>query len=152
MGLKVDDLTVGQWVAIERELTEEQSPDSGPFWFVQHRRETKVDGMPLRIVAISLPFVCVTNGKFRFVLDTREIVFCRLCPKFVKSLTETPRSYDGDHYVIHDDQSRAKPEPQEKPERSCPICSDRLIERYTAGVWILACRQCGFSGGCGAQL
>lgn len=151
MGLKVDDLAVGQWVAIEAELTDEHPLDSNPFWFASHRRESKVDGMPLRILAISLPFVCVTNGKYRFVLDAREVVFCRLCPKFVKTLTVTPRSYNGDRYVIHDDQQRSKLRPQEKSERACPVCSEKLIERYTAGVWILACRQCGFSGGCGAN-
>ncbi len=150
MGLRADDLTVGQWVAVEREISDEPCSDGGPFWFGWNgRRESKVDGTPLRIVAISLPFVCVTNGRRRFVLDTREVVFCRLTPKFVKSLSANRIYDDSGAFVVRDDAPKQRVN-TEKPERACPVCSDRLIERYAAGVWCLACRQCGFTGGRGA--
>ena len=149
MSLKPDDFNVGMWVAIERDNAVETVADN-PFWF-PNRRESKVDGMPLRIVAISLPFVCVTNGNHRFVLDTREVQLCRLTPQFVKALTSTRRLLGNDGVSFSITDRSTKPPKVEQHERACPICQDRLIERYSAGVWNLVCRQCGFCGGHGAM-
>ncbi len=150
MPLNVDDLSVGQWVAVEKDLSSDEDSDASPFWFVPHRQESKVDGMPLRIVAISLPFLCVTNGQHRFVLDSREVRLCRLSPQFVRAMTSTQRAVgvDGSFVISERPTKAAKPDP---PERACPVCGDRLIERYCEGVWNLACRQCGFMGGRGSK-
>jgi|GEM_PF-3178716 len=148
MPLKTDDLSVGMWVAIEKDLMALEQIESNEPWIFRRHRESRVSGMPLRIVAISLPFVCVSNGPHRLALDTRELVFCRLDPKFVKSLISTNRSYDGDLFVVHDERPRQANSPQtERHERACPICGDRLIEKYADGVWCFSCRECGFSGG-----
>ena len=144
--MHIDDLQVGQWVAIEHDLAANDQPND--FWG-NCQRESRVDGMPLKILSISLPFVAVTDGQSRFVLDSRELVLCRLDKRFVKSLTSTPRlATDHGSFVITNQPRQAQEQP---PERACPVCHERLIERFAGGVWLLACRQCGFTGGRGSR-
>lgn len=153
-----DDLKVGQWIAIVTEIVADTSegPEWSPFgWGHSPRRESNVDGRPLRILAISLPFIAVTDGMNRFPIDVRESKVTKLSSSYVKAMArqQLPRHQQGrsicetlsaNRFVISEPPERIS---EEKPERACPLCGDRLIERHREKVWFLACRLCGFEGG-----
>ena len=144
--MRADDLSVGQWVAIQDDLQDCEPAHSWPAC----QRESRVDGTPLKIVSISLPFLVVTDGYSRFVLDSRDTILCLLSKSFVRALTSRERVSAGQGGYVITNQPAARREPSGTPERGCPVCGERLIERYAHGVWQLACRQCGFSGSRGA--
>ena len=149
MPLQIDDLRVGQWIAVEHDLTADDRPDFNPF--TCHRPpKSRVDGMPLKIVSISLPFIAVTDQEARFVIDTRDVKLCRLSKHFVKAMTSTDRQETGHGSYLITNKRAAASVPEAKPERACPVCSERLHELYREGVWLLACPECGFCGGRGA--
>ena len=149
MPLQIDDLRVGQWIAVEHDLTADDRADFNPFIPVRPP-VSRVDGMPLKIVSISLPFIVVTDKETRWIIDTREVVLCRVSKHFVKSMMSTERTWTShDSYRISDKRT-AESVPEAKPERVCPVCGERLHELYRDGVWLLACGQCGFAGGRGA--
>jgi hypothetical protein len=144
MTTPVDDLQVGQWVAIVSSHEEEH--DHSPWAMFRSRPKEQVTGQPLKIVAMSLPFLAVTDGYRRFPIDVREVQVKKLDPKYVKAMKAKQRDYEpvGNSFAV--------PEPDKpKAESSgkhglCPMCQSRLIKRKTDGDWFLACRECGFQG------
>lgn len=129
MPTRVDDLRVGMWVAVT--ATEEDVGPAmgfGTFGFGRGKPSLapEVDGKPLKIVAMSLPFVCVTDGYHRHALDVRTVVFQKLSPRYVKSLLGRAL-YTDEHgmYAVADPNARKRRQRQEKArrakdERACP--------------------------------
>jgi predicted RNA-binding Zn-ribbon protein involved in translation (DUF1610 family) len=132
-----EDLKIGQHVAIVKmkiELPECSMPWERP----QHIR---YDGVPLRILAVSLPFVSVTNGRSVIALDLREVDVRRLTPHYVKQMTSTSEVRSR----------KQKNKKRKKDARACPRCEGRMIERLIVeagkeNTWVLVCPQCGLSG------
>lgn len=127
MTLRADDMKVGQWVAVSRSTEMVYGPFGGST--VEDRMVT---GVPMQIVAISLPWICVRVDGRRFPIDTRICQFQLLHRSYVNSLKGIGRS-DGP-FVDEDEVV--------SPSRSgggcCPMCGERLVERLTEnanGVW-----------------
>lgn len=138
----IDDLHVGQWIAVVGEKKEE--PDCNPFSLFRPSKRDMVTGQPLQIVALSLPFIAVTDGHRRFPLDVREVEVKKLHRKYVQSMKARQKDWEPEGFAV--------PEPEKAKEEStgkhglCPMCGDRLIQRKSQGDWFLACRECGFEG------
>jgi hypothetical protein len=138
----VDDLQVGQWIAIVG--AKDAEPEFSLFGMCRPKSRDVVTGQPLKIVAMSLPFVAVTDGYRRFPIDVREIQVKKLDPKYVKAMKAKQSEWEPDGFAV--------PEPEKPKSEStgrhglCPMCGDRLIQRKSDGDWFLACRQCGFQG------
>lgn len=151
MATRVDDLRVGMWVAI----TATEEPEPSPFGYGLGFPGSKpsltplVDGKPLKIVALSLPFICVTDGHHRHALDVRNVAFQRLSPKYVKALLGRGLYTDehGMYAVVDRDAKRKRKRAKAKDERVCPICGERMHELLSNELWYLTCSQCGFRGG-----
>lgn len=142
-----DDLKVGMWVAITHETPQDEAPHS-PFGFgypPPRNPQPNVDGCPLKIVAISFPFVAVTDGTNRFPIDVRETKVTKLDRKYVNAMTLPRRPGHPTAYCVDEPPPRT-PEPL-RDGLTCPLCQERLIERHRDSTWRLACRQCGFEGG-----
>lgn len=135
----IDDLHVGQWIAIVEDKVE---PKIGIFGYA-HQRNV-VSGQPLQIIAISLPFLAVTDGQMRFAIDVREMAVKKLHRKYVEVMKG--RWIDEEHSregVAEIHESR----PNTSTEGMCPYCGDRLIQRLGEDrAWYLFCRECGFQG------
>jgi hypothetical protein len=88
---RADDLKPGMYVAIIYRA----QPDTEPYtnMFGQTVRPTvySYDGQPLKILAVSLPFVCVQYEGKQFALDIREIAVQRLTPQYVKAMQPPPK-------------------------------------------------------------
>lgn len=155
MPIPIDDLSVGQWVFI----TDSESIESYSFFGDQSRTVYPVDGRPLKIKAISLPFIVVTDTDQRYnaAIDTREVDLTRADAKYVKAMTGRAASRGGrTTATFRADGSEAAVEAEKKKEKSepepmaCPVCQERMVERLipgTDGDWMLHCKQCGFEGG-----
>ena len=148
MTTRIDDLKVGRWFAIKAERDIEEQPTFAEMPYLRSRnlRTTAVTGQPLKIVAISLPFIVVTDGVGRFTLDTRLYDFIRLSAKYVRALTEVVVESDGQRLVAYLDQIKKLPKENPDP-KLCPNCSEgRLRQTYRKEVWIFLCPVCGFEG------
>lgn len=132
----IENLRVGQWVAITRSVEEHVTA----FGTCTHHDEM-VSGRPLKILAISLPFVVVTDGDDLFgPIDTRLCEFTRLSRSYVRCLVAGSSATILQRQKEHDAQST--------DARNCPMCNSRLRERRIEnGIWELVCPECGFTGG-----
>lgn len=159
MPTPIDDLKVGMWIAVSH--TEESGGDMmSPFSMFRSNRGVQIDGRPLQIQAISLPFIAVTDGVNRMPLDIRTVEVQKLDKAYVKLLRQNERRQretqtqthgrgqpTGIDYWVADNQPEQK-EPEKRRDRCCPLCGNWLIERLIneTSDWVLACRECGFTG------
>jgi hypothetical protein len=90
----VDDLKVGMFVAIVGDYEPKgwREPEMSPFFSMCYGEPTKpkprATGQPLQIVAISLPFLAVTDGEKKYPIDVRECQLQRLSPAYVRAMME----------------------------------------------------------------
>lgn len=139
MSTPIDDLHVGQWIAVVGDKVE---PEPNMFGYA-YRRDV-VSGQPLQIIAISLPFLAVTNGHMRFAIDVREFDVKLLHRKYVEMMKG---HWIDEEHSREGVAEKPKPEPTKSTEGMCPVCGDRLIRRLGDDrCWHLFCRECGFQG------
>lgn len=123
MTLQIDDILAGQWIAVTSWRRERQACEWS--WFEQPAYPP-LAGSPLKVIAISLPFLVVEAGGQIGRIDTREFSFARITDEYVAALSVAPK--------------------QLKPGRrtdGCPRCGSRLIQRNTGtGAWDRFCREC----------
>lgn len=129
----IDDLKVGMWIAVTK-LHHEQCES---FW---GHRPVAYGGEPLRVLAVSLPFICVHDGEKAISLDCRIIEVQKLTPKYVRAM----------RLIQQAPPQRAKRKRRKRDPMLCPRCRcGRLIQRATTQsgevVWDLYCTQCGYS-------
>jgi hypothetical protein len=120
MSTAVDDLKVGEHIAVVEDKRD---------WDDRERAST-FNGKPLKILAISLPFLSVSDGQRVFAIDVRAWGVRRLDKKYVKVMAEeAPKR-----------KKKIKPDP-----KTCPRCGERMVERLDQSVerWFLVCRSCG---------
>lgn len=124
----VDDLEVGMWVAVVDCEDEPQQVDFNPFhMFEQRRSRPQFSGLPLRVLAISLPFVCVSVDGSPQSLDIRRIRLQRVSKEYCEAMM-------GKSALL----SRGK----------CPECGTSLSEgpdgvlMYWIGGTPSYCRKC----------
>lgn len=133
-----DDLRVGQHVAVIRVKSTADGFMNGVYGNPQ---PPSYDGYPLKILAISLPFVSVSNGREVFGLDVRDIDVKVVNAKYVKAMTSTE--------VLR--KIRRRKRKKEKPDpKLCPNCKEGcLVERLIVqagkpNIWIAVCTVCGY--------
>ena len=156
----VDDLHVNNWIAVTT-----WAPECGISLFgTPIERSRPVDGQPLQIRAISLPFICVSDGFKRWSLDMRTCEVRKLHPKYVKMMKKQSTNRQGGGYQTRDgipvvslDEWAGNAVPDDTPtnksraepfKRACPICGGPLVERLVAEdrTWVLFCNECQFRG------
>lgn len=138
IGMRPDDLKRGDWITIT------SSEEKGPLGVAVGRLVT---GQPVKVVAVSLPFICVTDGRARWPIDVRQCCFSRTNRSYINAMrdfvpAEAMRGaefYDGDEEEFY--AKEAKPE---KTQGNCPKCGGLLVETLTIGSpeWLLVCREC----------
>ena len=138
-----DDLRPGQYIALVRAKDDDAPVSPFDFFGPPKRSTDRIDGRPLEILAISLPFLCVTDGRRRFGIDLRQYDVKRVTRQYAEHLwperRQEVRQFKG-----------KRRERKEKPDGSyCQRCGSRLIQAYDIRnrVWRIACRDCGFDGG-----
>ncbi len=146
MPLQVDDMHVGQWIAVIGEASSQH--DDNPFSFMRPRC-TRVDGRPLKVMAVTPPFVAVDDGISKYALDTRELTFTRLDKRYVNQMSAHGRraviNENGGVLIL--DRAPIK-KSETKDHRDCPNCGEsRLRQVHRAGIWKLVCPVCSFEGG-----
>jgi len=166
-----DDFKVGQWIAVTDVY--EKMVQRFDEWGYSYRTvfdrmnqyaPVPVNGQPLKIVAINLPFIAVSDGTHRFPLDVRSANFVKLDSKYVKAM-EDAVIQDGndtsfsiaaaeegaDDVLVVDDGSPIRPN-RFRPSAPCPVCGGKLIVTGRLGSpESYECRSCGFSGGRGSD-
>src|SRR5688572_19997051 len=109
----VDDLRRGDWVAVVG-----CNMDRPRDWF-GNEKPVAFDGLPLRILAISLPFLCVDCQGKTLSLDVRAWDVKKVSRHYARAMSgvapKQPR------------RRRARPQ-----KGHCPRCGERLCERLDA--------------------
>lgn len=137
-GIRPADLRPGLAVAVSDSMDGRQAGEWSPWG--QPSQQVSYTGVPLRIIAVSLPFVCATDGHHNISIDTRTHGFVRLRPSYVRAMKARPKPV----IVQKPRKKKRKPDP-----RQCPQCGNRCVEFLAepgVGVWKLLCKQCGWSG------
>ena len=145
MTTRVDDFVVGRWYAIVREQ-EEVREGFDPFF--QRRHHTHVNGRPLKLLALSLPFAVFTDGRERMTVDTRMFEFIRLDYKYVRAIGVREERSERGRIVTLENPGRRRRK-RESREGCCPMCGCRLRQKFRDQNegWLLWCPDCGFEGG-----
>lgn len=140
----VDDLHVNNWIAVCYDKRAE--PDM-PFWG-QHSRQPSFTGQPLQIIAISLPFIAVRDGRRRFSIDIRDFGVRKLHPTYVRQMKGSYEDHDDGVCGISESGKEDVVLDEGSIRGLCPMCGEKLRERRLAtGVWVFICDECGFEGG-----
>jgi len=142
-----EDLHVNMWVAV----TQYQTECATSFFGTPMDVERPCDGKPWQIKAVSLPFICVSDGHTRRSLDVRTVRLTRLHKRYVRMLREqaaqqTLAQRHGQYVHQVDDVEECE---DEEPDLGCcPVCGETLVERLDNRTrkWFLACKECGFQG------
>lgn len=129
---------------VDREVPEPEEPgfqmfSFGSFGSLRASKPLRFNGQPLELLAISLPFLCVTDGKQRFAIDVRDTNVRRLSPQYVRAMSEDRQSADFT-------KSRRRKKKEKPDHKKCPRCGTRRVERLFqpgTGQWALCCPQCG---------
>lgn len=137
-----DDLKVGMMVAVVNRKTDEE-PDFP--WGLSRRKKDSFTGIPLEIKAISLPFICVTDGEDTHGLDMREWDVKKLGPRYVKMMTKIEGEAAPEFTHEKKERERRRKRRRRDP-RDCPRCGDRLIQIMKIGNWTVVCKTCGYEG------
>jgi hypothetical protein len=93
-----DDLKPGMWVAtVGKEQPEEEDSSQfgvfsfNPFGGSSHRAEkVRFSGVPMQILAVSLPFICVIGDSKQFAIDLRVVDVQRLNRQYVRAMLAKP--------------------------------------------------------------
>lgn len=142
---KIDDLDVGMYIAIseERECEVHSQWNDNPFFlFDRPRKPTLPVGLPLKILALALPFACVTDGRHKLSLDLRTIAVQRVDKKYFEAMTDPGEPLNAP--------ARRRRKKREKPDpMKCPRCGNRCVQRLIKpgdGIWGVYCKRCGYDG------
>lgn len=127
----IDDLNVGDVIAV---VCRKSMPDD----------EEGFTGQPLRILAISLPFIACTDEEMCCSIDLRAWGVQRMTPEYYMAV----RAFKQAREDCRDCQDEEKPE---EWDDLCKRCGDRLVQRVIlkpeGSEWHYYCRQCEFDGG-----
>lgn len=143
-----EGLHVHNWIAVVAHREEPQQ-SAGPFGFALPT--ISFSGQPLKILAMSYPFLSVTDGRVRYALDVREWGVRKLSDSYVKKMAGRFSSqHDGQMGLCEVDSSfGSSKKVMENPIGRCPLCGEKLHDKQRAGegFWFKACGNCGFEGG-----
>jgi hypothetical protein len=122
--------------------TEEQPSFSSMMGFMipQQRKEKSYNGKPWVIEAISLPFVCLTDGRVKLGVDLRKVTLQKVSREYAKAMDLHKEERKGSIF------DRNPPKPETRDSRQCYRCGSRMVERLKhpgRGVWAVICRECG---------
>jgi predicted RNA-binding Zn-ribbon protein involved in translation (DUF1610 family) len=141
MSTPIDDLHVKQWVAV---CHDKRVQGDAPHW-MHADHPPSFTGEPLQIVAISLPFIAVSDGTRRFAIDARDYGLRKLHPTYVRKMRGVFMDHPDGILAISETEDGV---PADAAKGLCPLCSTRLRERRIAHeTWVFKCPQCGFEGG-----
>jgi predicted RNA-binding Zn-ribbon protein involved in translation (DUF1610 family) len=147
-----DDLAKGQYITLVECL---DVPAYSPFdWRTEDYRAVRFDGCPLEVLAVSLPFLCVTDGFDVFAVDTRAWRVQRVSKEYAAAMATARRqaTTGAEKPLRHRRGSvfAAKSTSPKRDHRDCPRCGERMAQVRGIGshpAWTLICKNCGHNGG-----
>ena len=145
MQQSIENVSVGDWVTVISQEYREAITIQNKYDTEYHREIPKIDPEPLKVVAISTPFilgesVITTKASNRGVsIDVRFSKWSKLSDDFVKEYCRLlklpiPKDLDPDGEI-------------EKGTKQCPVCGKNMRERLVRegkniSDWILICNSC----------
>jgi hypothetical protein len=126
----IDDLKRGDYIAVTYDMNQAHPWDKG---------QPEYNGVPMRVEEISLPFLCVTDGRQTLAVDVRRWCVQKVTKRYALMMWKGP-----------DEKKKRKRKP--KPDaRDCPRCGTRMIEALMFEAegrgWRLICRGCNHDAG-----
>ena len=140
----IENVSVGEYITVTSDVyrPEQFRPSSFEYEHVTEIR--RIDPEPLRVVAISAPFIlCERIGatKGSISVDCRHVQWTKVNETFVREFCRLEKTDVPDDAKTDDDKEQEK----ETSKRMCPLCAERMSERRGAGKndkWLLTCDQC----------
>lgn len=162
----IEDIHPGQFICVVRDKRlDDQSHPQPPRFAMSY------SGRPVEVIAISLPFIAVTNGRFTDSIDVRDfdvkVVTKEYAIAMLSRINDTPGVSRAKKIRKHRERQKRIAEAKfdsvmgivhQPHERDCPRCGERMVRRRTysqncsaaipnslpTGGWMMVCKQCGF--------
>src|SRR5574337_1061529 len=100
-------------------------------------------GMPMKVLAVATPFLCVTDGKNRLSLDLRLVQVQVVSKKFFDEMTA-----DVPTPAVSKEQRwrRKRVVAAGRISITCPRCGADCVQRSTGNGWRWVCKECDLQG------
>lgn len=120
-----DDLDPGMFIAV---TGSKNGDDEFDFY----------DGEPLKVCAISLPFIAVDDGEMVYAIDARRVIFQKVSRRYARAMRDG-LSFSRPRAVFPNESTPPSP-------YDCPRCGCRMKRRKRAGNphWMVSCPECSF--------
>jgi hypothetical protein len=117
-GMHIENIRPGMFVAVFTCTSDgEQETEMTMFGPRTRNIPSTYTGTPLKVLAVSPPFVCVNDGQETYSIDTRRIGVTRLTRAYVKAYHQGKNVFPG--------KKDGKPEVQEDITK-CPQCGGEM--------------------------
>lgn len=161
--LRPDDLKPGIFVALTGTISNDETDeyvekDHFTFQKMQQRRHDRYgqyNGLPLEVLAVDFPFICVNNGVQTFGMDIRGLILTKLSTRFVEEMRagmsiDGKQRYSGERRLSARERREKSKERKrqikaaKKDKRICPRCFNvKTKQVLKQGIWYYACDVCG---------
>lgn len=152
---RIDDLSVGDFIVVSS-LPEIEPQQMGPMTFIPMNQNDgssyiRMNGTPLMIIAIGLPFVGVYDGEHKFAIDIRRIGVQKVSEEYAAIMNVCCDDWE----VEEDENGRITCIPQppkqgkvrnpltNKPSYCCPRCGSEMKETTTKHGMVRVCQSDG---------
>jgi hypothetical protein len=143
----IDDLKPGMFIAVTQLGRQEDTGFGGmDFAMFGRPRAITYSGQPLEVLAVSLPFVSVTDGRQVCAIDVRDARVQKLDRRYVAAMTADATKAIENTNRKRRRKKKSKPDPTLCPRCKCGKLIQRLIVKPAGNEWSLACTQCGYQG------
>lgn len=167
---KIDDLSLGDWVVVTSIRPQDTKDSTSSFLNGEppsfaygtidptenYRAIAPVNGCPLQIIAIGLPFVGVTSGDGKTALDVREVTLQKVSLDYAAMMNVLVNDWDAEEVqtpegtytrFIPDLGEEIPPPIPDDPQTICPGCEEKYHLQYSVSSreWSYAC----LTPGCG---
>lgn len=137
---RLENLSKDDWIIITEVVTVSH-PTTMPGLYAESYPYS-CNGIPLRVLGISAPWIAVTDSRYTGTIDSRYVSWTKATKEYLQALKSVKIGNEVENFknLWYIPESA-------KAEKVCPNCGNKLIERKDLITdWELYCKNCHFKG------
>lgn len=161
-GMQWDQIKSGYWIVVLRDFNldnDEEEDDDEPqmVWGMfgpqpaTERKPYSYDGVPWKILEMSYPFLCVTDGKIRCSIDFRRFDLQVVTQKYAEAVHSSTAHDFKVAVASPKERKRLQASQQEEEKQTCKRCGTKMFSQKLlkpgSGEWAYFCPVCDGIGG-----
>ena len=143
---KLENLKKNDWIIIT-EVIPVEFPSAIPGIDSQKILPYSCNGIPLKVIAISAPWIVVDDTRFKGTIDSRYICWTKANNEYRKALEDFKTQNESENYKNLWYAKEVKTEEAKPNYKACPNCGEALTTRKgPKSTWWMICDNCKFKG------